>query len=30
MGLYDILNEINIIVKQTIKTKHAPSEEILT
>ena len=30
MGLYDILNEINVIVKQTIKTKHAPSEEILT
>ena len=30
MGLYDILNEINVIVKQTIKTKYAPSEEILT
>lgn len=30
MGLYDTLNEINVIVKQTIKTKHAPSEEILT
>lgn len=30
MELYDILDEINMIVKKTIKNKKAPSEEILT
>lgn len=30
MELYDILNEINLLVKQTIKNKHAPNEDIIT
>lgn len=30
MELYDIVNEINTIVKKTIKNKKVPNEEILT